>query len=140
MDDLAFLDATAQADLVRRKEVKPIELVDAAIDRIERLNPTLNAIVTPMYDEARKVASSPLPDGPFTGVPFVLKDLLAAYGGVRLTSGSAFLRDYIATHDCGMLCLLREKKGFFERLFTESVTLKQTFHSPIPLLILHDQA
>ncbi|MEE8347790.1 MAG: amidase, partial [Dehalococcoidia bacterium] len=54
MDDLAFQDATTQADLVRRKQVKPIELVDAAIDRIERLNPTLNAVVTPMYDEARK--------------------------------------------------------------------------------------
>ncbi len=48
MDELAFLDATAQADLVRRKQVKPIELIDAAIERIERLNPTLNAVVTPM--------------------------------------------------------------------------------------------
>jgi amidase len=99
MDDLAFLDATAQADLVRRKQVKPIELVDAAIDRIERLNPTLNAVVTPMYDEARKVASGSLPDGPFTGVPFLLKDLLASYGGVRMTSGSTFLRDYVSNHD-----------------------------------------
>ncbi len=77
MDDLAFQDATAQADLVRRKQVKPIELVDAAIDRIDRLNPQLNAVVTPMYDEARKAAAGPLPDGPFTGVPFLLKDLLA---------------------------------------------------------------
>jgi amidase len=99
MDDIAFLDATAQADLVRRKEVKSTELVDAAIERIERLNPTLNAVVTPMYDEARKVASGPLPDGPFTGVPFLLKDLLASYGGVRITSGSAFLRDNVASHD-----------------------------------------
>src|SRR4030065_724073 len=59
MDDSAFLDATAQADLVRRKQVKPIELVDAAIDRIERLHPTLNAVVTPMYDEARRAATPP---------------------------------------------------------------------------------
>src|SRR3990170_3556587 len=81
MDDLAFLDATAQADLVRRKEVKPIELVDAAIERIERLNPTLNAVVTPMYDLARKAAAGPLPDGPFAGVPYLLKDLGAEYGG-----------------------------------------------------------
>lgn len=50
------------------------------------------------------------------------------------------LNDYVLTHSCGMLCLIREKKGFFERLFTESVTLKQTFHSLIPLLILHDPA
>src|SRR3972149_6256416 len=99
MDDFAFLDATAQADLVRRKQVKPIELVDAAIERIERLNPTLNAVVTPMFDEARKVASGPLPDGPFTGVPFLLKDLLAEYGDIRLTEGSAFLRDHVSPLD-----------------------------------------
>src|SRR3989304_5913523 len=65
MDEFAFLDATAQADLVRRKQVKPIELVDAAIERIARLNPALNAVVTPMYDIAREAASGPLPEGPF---------------------------------------------------------------------------
>ena len=99
MDDLAFQDATAQADLVRGKQVKPIELVDAAIDRIERLNPTLNAVVTPMYDEARRAAAGPLPDGPFTGVPFLLKDLLAEYAGVRFTEGSAFLADHVSPQD-----------------------------------------
>src|SRR3972149_5902627 len=99
MEDVAFFDATAQADLVRRKQVKPIELVDAAIERIERLNPALNAVVTPMYDIARGAASSPLPDGPFTGVPFLLKDLSASYAGVRLTSGSAFLKDYVPHYD-----------------------------------------
>ncbi|HLB26668.1 MAG TPA: amidase [Dehalococcoidia bacterium] len=99
MDEFAFLDATAQADLVRRKEVKPVELVDAAIERIERLNPSINAVVTPMYDAARSAASGPLPDGPFAGVPFLLKDLSAAYAGVRLTSGSAFLRDYVPGYD-----------------------------------------
>src|SRR3989304_4400562 len=56
MDPFAFLDATAQADLVRRKEVTPVELVDAAIARIERLNPRLNAVVTPMYELARRAA------------------------------------------------------------------------------------
>jgi amidase len=62
-DDVAFLDATAQAELVRKKEVQPIELVEAAIDRIERLNPTLNAVITPMYDLARARATGKLPDG-----------------------------------------------------------------------------
>src|SRR3990170_3923067 len=99
MDDFAFLDATAQADLVRRKQVKPIELVDAAIERIERLNPALNAVVTPMYDIAREAASGPLPEGPFTGVPFLLKDLSAPYAGVRMTSGSAFSKDYVPGYD-----------------------------------------
>jgi amidase len=99
MDDLAFLDATALADLVRRKEVKTIELVDASIDRIERLNPTLNAVVTPMYDLARKAALSPLSEGPFAGVPFLLKDLLAEYGGAALIESSALLRDHVSEQD-----------------------------------------
>ena len=99
MDDLALLDATAQAELVRRREVKPVELVDAAIKRIERLNPTLNAVVTPMYDLARRAATGPLPEGPFAGVPFLLKDLLASYAGVRFTEGSAFLSEYVPDHD-----------------------------------------
>jgi amidase len=99
MHDLAHLDAIAQAELVRCKQVKPIELVEAAIERIERLNPQLNAVVTPMYELARAAASGPLPDGPFAGVPFLLKDLTAAYAGVRMTSGSRFLRDYIAPVD-----------------------------------------
>jgi len=98
-NELARRDATAQAELVRNKEVKPIELVDAAIERIERVNPQLNAVVTPMFDQARASAKGELPDGPFTGVPFLLKDLIAAYAGVRMTSGSAFLRDFVPDHD-----------------------------------------
>ena len=109
MDEIAFLDATAQADLVRREEVKPIELVDAAIERIERLNPTLNAVITPMYDEARSVAFGPLPDGPFAGVPFLLKDLGPQYAGVRLTEGSALLRDYVSDHDTELV--VRQKRA-----------------------------
>ena len=54
MNDVAFLDATAQAELVRSKQIKPSELLDGAIERIERLNPTLNAVIRPMYDEAQK--------------------------------------------------------------------------------------
>ncbi len=67
LDTLAFLDATAQAELVRRKEVTAIELVDAAIERIERLNPTINAVVTPMYEQAHATATGQLPQGPFAG-------------------------------------------------------------------------
>ena len=98
-NELALLDATDQAGLVRKKEVKPIEMVEAAIERIERVNPAINAVVTPMFDEARAAANGTLPDGPFTGVPFLLKDLLAAYAGVRMASGSAFLRDFVPDHD-----------------------------------------
>ncbi|HEX9975958.1 MAG TPA: amidase [Dehalococcoidales bacterium] len=105
--ELAFMDATAQAELVRRREVKPIELVDAAIDRIGRLNPTLNAVITPMYEEARAIAKGRLPDGPFTGVPFLLKDLLASYKGVRMASGSVFQRDFVPDYDSELVVRLK---------------------------------
>ena len=99
-DELLNLDATAQAELVRKGEVKPIELVDAAIARIEEVNPALNAVVTPMFDQAREAASAPnIPDGPFKGVPFLEKDIGAACAGVRHTFGSVFLKDHIAPED-----------------------------------------
>ncbi|MFN8474725.1 MAG: amidase family protein [Anaerolineae bacterium] len=98
-DELAFMDATAQAELVRKGECTPLELVDAAIARIERVNPEINAVITPLFDEARAAAAGPLPDGPFKGVPFLLKDIGPALGGVRQTSGSAFTRDYVPRED-----------------------------------------
>jgi len=98
-DDLAYLDAIAQAELVRQKKVKPIELVKAAVERIENLNPTLNAVITPMYEYAREQAAGPVPEGPFAGVPFLLKDFLAEFAGVRFTEGTAFLRDYVPNED-----------------------------------------
>lgn len=107
LDDLAFLDATAQAELVKQKEVKPIELVDAAIERIQHLNPTLNAVVTPMFDLARAAATGEIPDGPFKGVPFLLKDLIAEYAGVRFTEGSAFLQNYISDHDSELVVRIK---------------------------------
>lgn len=108
MEELSVLDATAQSELVKRKEVKPVELVEAAIERIERLNPTINAVVTQMYDQAREIASSPVSDGPFMGVPLLLKDLLASYAGVPTTSGSAFLKDFVPSHDSELVSRLKK--------------------------------
>jgi amidase len=99
VDELIRLDATALAELVRTKQVSAQELVDAAIARVERLNPTLNAVVTPMFEAARAAVRRGLPDGPFSGVPFLVKDLLADCVGVRLTEGSAFLADHVAAVD-----------------------------------------
>lgn len=101
MTELATLDATAQAELVRKGEVTPIELVDEAINRIEKLNPELNAVIHPMYDKARKAASGQLPDGPFRGVPFLLKDLMASSRGDPYHYGTRFLKDagWTATED-----------------------------------------
>jgi len=81
-NELNQMDATAQAELVRKKEAQPIELVDATIERIEALNPKLNAVVTSMFDQARETATGELPVGPFTGVPFLLKDILGMCQGV----------------------------------------------------------
>ena len=86
--DLTELDATGQADLVSRGEITPLELVETAIARAERINPKINAIITPLYDRARAAASGDLPSGPFRGVPFLLKDLGAFQAGVRHTSGT----------------------------------------------------
>lgn len=98
-DELTWLDATAQAELVRNGEITPLELVAAAIARIERVNPQLNAVIFPLFDLARKVAAGNLPDGPFKGVPFMLKNLFALCEGVPQTQGSAFLQGLIAPHD-----------------------------------------
>lgn len=106
-DAFADLDLLAQADLVRRKEVKPGELVEAAIARIERLNPQINAVIRPMYDLARAAASGPLPEGPFTGVPYLLKDLGVAYAGVPLTGGAVLNRDFVPDFDSELVVRLK---------------------------------
>ncbi|HZP29553.1 MAG TPA: amidase family protein, partial [Acidimicrobiia bacterium] len=92
-DEYAFMDATAQAELVRRGEVTPAELVDAAIARIEDVNPRLNAVIIPLYDKARAAAAGALPDGPFRGVPFLLKDAVAHSAGDPYHCGMQVLKD-----------------------------------------------
>src|SRR5438132_7934829 len=109
MREVTVLDATAQAELVRKRELQPAELVEAAIERIERLNPMLNAVITPMYDRALEQARGRLPEGPFTGVPYLLKDLGAQVVGVRYTEGSRFLADFVSDHDQELL--LRHRRA-----------------------------
>lgn len=87
-------DATALAALVRQREVSPLELVDMAIARSGRVNGTLNAVITGMYEHARERARGQLPDGPFRGVPFLMKDFAAEVAGVRFLEGSRFLEGY----------------------------------------------
>ncbi len=93
------LDATALAELVRKREVSALELVDDAIRRCEQVNGKLNAVVTEMFDRARAEARAPLGDGPFAGVPFLMKDFGAEVAGVRFTEGSSFLENYIPDVD-----------------------------------------
>jgi len=92
-DPLAALDAIAQAELVRRGEASPAELVDAAIARIERLDPQLNAVIHPLFEKARRTARDPaLPAGPFRGVPLLLKDLGAHSAGDPYCGGLKVLK------------------------------------------------
>jgi amidase len=95
------LDATALAELVRKGEVQPSELVEAALERIERLNTRINAVVTPLFERARAAAKEPRPEGVLGGVPFLVKDLGAGgtLGGARMTMGTAFLSRFVPDHD-----------------------------------------
>src|SRR5262245_43111227 len=90
MRDFADFDGLGLADLVAKREVTPRELVDAAIERIERHNGKLNAVVYSAFEEARATADGPLPDGPFKGVPFLIKDLGVRVKGWPRSSASRF--------------------------------------------------
>ena len=92
-------DGLGLAALVREGQISPDELCEAAIERIEQINPKINAVVTLMYDEGRRALLS-LPSGaPFTGVPFILKDQTQAYAGVPLSDGCKALTTYVPDFD-----------------------------------------
>ena len=100
--ELGLLDATAQAKLVRDGELSPTELVDAAIERLEALDPQLNSVIHPALDRARqRAASGDLKEGPFRGVPFAMKDIGGDEAGQPLHAGMRFLKDagWKATED-----------------------------------------
>jgi amidase len=101
-------DGLGLAELVAKKEVSASELLDAAIGRVEEVNPRINALVTPMYDEARAIIDAGLPAGPFAGVPFLLKDLRAQYAGVPTTSGSQFFTNYIPAQDSELVARYKQ--------------------------------
>ena len=91
--DYEQYDALGLADLVRRGKVKPGELLEAAIERVEARNPSVNAVVMKLHDYGRQAIADGLPDGPFRGVPYLMKDLTASIAGVRMTRGSKFFAD-----------------------------------------------
>src|SRR5262245_66648845 len=91
-------DAVGLAELVRKKEVSPKDLLDEAIARTTKVDPQINAVVVKHYDYAERQVERGLPDGPFTGVPFLLKDL-DPLQGTRTTSGAAVLQDFVADHN-----------------------------------------
>ena len=86
-------DALGLAALVRTGEVGATEVLEAAIARVEARNPAVNAVVTKLYDHAAQAIEAGLPEGPFTGVPYLLKDLFTSLAGVRCAHGSRFFAD-----------------------------------------------
>ncbi len=90
-------DGVGLAELVRKKQVSAGELLDEAIARTAKVDPQINAVVVKHYDYAQRQIDKGLPDGPFTGVPFLLKDL-DILQGTRTTSGASIYKDNVADH------------------------------------------
>ena len=114
MTRIADLDATAQAELVRSKSCSPSELLEETIAGIQRVDPKLNAVVIPLFDEAREqLARGEFGDGPFRGVPMLLKDLGATLAGAPQYGGTRVLRDrhWISPHDSELTARFR-RAGF----------------------------
>ena len=124
--ELASLDATAQAELVRTGKSAPLELVDAAIERIERVNPAINAVIGERFERARAEARGVLPDGPFRGVPFLVKDLTLTMAGEPYHGGTRVLKElgYVAPEDCYLAAKFRS---------AGLVTLGRTNHAGVGL-------
>ena len=103
------MDAVDQAALVKNGEVTPLELLDAAIERIERIDPVLNAVVIRWFEHARDTARADLPAGPFRGVPFLIKDLYATYAGQTISNGNVALKNekMISTADTTLVSRYR---------------------------------
>jgi amidase len=93
-DELHWVDAVGQVELVRSGEVSAAELIELAIERIERLDPSVNALVFRRFDRARQEAAVARDGGPFAGVPFLLKDAVQHSEGDRYQHGMRFLRDH----------------------------------------------
>ena len=106
-DEYAKHDAMGLAELVRDGTVSSAELLDAAIKRLETVNPQINAIAGRMYDEARNAIRLGLPRGPFTGVPLPVKDISFSMRGVRSEYGSKLFADRIAKQDSTAIKRLR---------------------------------
>ncbi len=98
-EEFARYDGLGLAELVRRREVSAAEMLEAAIGRVEAGNHAVNAVVCRLYDQARAAIAAGLPAGPFTGVPYLLKDLGAHYQGAVTSYGGVLFEDFAPDHD-----------------------------------------
>ncbi len=107
LSDYERYDGLGLAELVASKQVTAQELLDAAIERVEQRNPMINAVINRLYDQARAAIARGLPPGPFTGVPYLLKDMGIQYAGAVTANGSQFFRDAVADHDSEIVARLK---------------------------------
>ncbi len=98
-DEFARYDGLGLAELVRRREVAPAEVLEAAVSAVEARNHEINAVVCRLDDQARAAVAAGLPAGPFTGVPYLLKDLGAHYQGAVTSYGGTLFKDFVVDHD-----------------------------------------
>lgn len=106
-DELEQFDGVGLAQLIRDGEVSAGEVLEATIARIEARNPTLNAIVTPMFEAAREAVAAGLPDGPFSGVPYAFKELVVSVKGAPTTAASRLYAGTPATADSELVARAR---------------------------------
>src|SRR5512146_756787 len=99
VEEFTSYDGLGLAALVQKGAVSAAELLDIAIDQVDALNGGINAVVSRLYDQARAAIAAGLPAGPFTGVPYLLKDLGAHYAGAVTSFGSGLFKDFVVDHD-----------------------------------------
>ena len=107
LSDYERYDGIGLAGLVKAREVSAGELLEAAVARVEQRNLTINAVVNRMYNQAKAAIAAGLPSGPFTGAPYLLKDIGPLYAGTVTTLGSSAFRNFIPDHDSEMVVRLK---------------------------------
>lgn len=136
LSEYAKYDGLGLAELVARKEVSPAELVDTAVQAIEKVNPQLNAVLQVLADQAKAEVAGGLPSGSFRGVPFLIKELVLHAKGVRLDMGSRLAQGYVAEEDSELMARFR-KAGFVLTGTTQTPefgynpTTETTLHGPV---------
>jgi amidase len=137
-DAFSGIDAVGQAALVRAKKVTSLELVDAAIARIQSGNPKINAVVAEYFDKARQQAKTSLPASPLSGMPYLIKDLNDIKGEVA-TSGSRLMAKHIGTEnnlmaqkaiDAGMIVVGKTNTPEFGLMASTESMLLGACHNP----------
>jgi amidase len=108
LSEYANFDGLGLAELVRRGEVNPKELKDAALAAIEQLNPKLNSVINILADQAEKEIETGLPDGPFKGVPFLIKEVVLHAAGIPVNMGSRLAKGLTLPHDTELMSRFRK--------------------------------